>query len=200
MLKIIHILPVLFLGYIIYISRPGTSLFSLHPFCMALAYGLLMTESVLAFTNLSLWKSKSQRFYFHWLLNVSAAIFATFGLFFIYWNKNRKGLDHYVTYHGNWGFICVIYTVTQVFAGLFLKYPSRIPKFIPYKLLKKIHSFSGVVAYFLAVVSLSLGFMSTWFQNNSHTNIEYLFIILYGGIFLYLVRQVQFKVLGRKIF
>lgn len=47
---VVHILSVAFTGFIIYLSNPGSDLFSWHPTCMAVAFILLLLQAIVLFS------------------------------------------------------------------------------------------------------------------------------------------------------
>lgn len=144
-----------------------------------------MSEAVIIFTSSSILNTKtsrSSRFYYHWLLNILAGAFALIGFIIIYWNKTRKGMEHFATYHGWLGAACVLYTFIQLFAGFGLKYISYSPK--NYKVVKTFHALSGLVAYSLGLISLMLAFASNWYSLNGYPFVALPSVALFGAIFV----------------
>ncbi|XP_029631974.1 transmembrane reductase CYB561D2 [Salmo trutta] len=160
-----HVLCVVFTVLITVLAKPGTSLFSWHPFLMTLAFSLFMTEAVLLFSphcspirKLS-HKTKGR---FHWILQCLCASCATLGLAVIFYNKHLNGKPHFASWHGlvGLGTLCVV--GVQSLAALPLLYHSLAKGWSLAKL-KRYHAASGLVTYLLGSVSLLLGICSVWF-------------------------------------
>ena len=47
---VVHILSVAFTGFILYLSNPGSDLFSWHPTCMTIAFMLLLLQAIVLFS------------------------------------------------------------------------------------------------------------------------------------------------------
>ena len=47
---VVHILSVAFTGFIVYLSSPGSDLFSWHPTCMTVAFMLLLLQAIVLFS------------------------------------------------------------------------------------------------------------------------------------------------------
>ena len=47
---VVHILSVVFTGFILYLSNPGSDLFSWHPTCMTIAFMLLLLQAIVLFS------------------------------------------------------------------------------------------------------------------------------------------------------
>ena len=47
---VVHILSVAFTGFIVYLSSPGSDLFSWHPTCMSVAFMLLLLQAIVLFS------------------------------------------------------------------------------------------------------------------------------------------------------
>ncbi|XP_061473850.1 transmembrane reductase CYB561D2 [Rhineura floridana] len=156
------------LGFTIFVavhSRPGSSLFSWHPFLMSLAFSFLMTEALLAFSpESSLLRSFSRkaRVRFHWALQLLSLTSAVLGLAIISYYKYLKGKDHFVTWHGLTGLLTVLYASMQCMGGLALLYPKLMKNWTLTKL-KLYHATSGLIGYILGCASLMLGMCSLWF-------------------------------------
>ncbi|XP_005992722.1 transmembrane reductase CYB561D2 [Latimeria chalumnae] len=156
------------LGFTIFVAvtaRPGTSLFSWHPFLMSLAFSFFMTEAVLVFSPES---SPIQSFSrkvkarCHWVLQVLAVLCALLGLAIIIYNKYINDKPHFATWHGLIGLISVMYACGQSLGGVSLLYPKLVKGWSLAKL-KLYHATSGLVGYLLGTTSLLLGMCSLWF-------------------------------------
>ena len=47
---VVHIISVAFTGFMIYLSNPGSDLFSWHPTCMSVAFMLLLLQAIVLFS------------------------------------------------------------------------------------------------------------------------------------------------------
>ncbi|XP_032996505.1 cytochrome b561 domain-containing protein 2 [Lacerta agilis] len=160
-----HLVSLGFTIFVAVVARPGTSLFSWHPFLMSLAFSFLMTEALLTFSpESSLLQSFSRKakVRFHWALQLLSLTCAVLGLAIISYNKYRKGKDHFVTWHGLTGLLTVLYASMQCMGGLALLYPKLMKNWTLSKL-KLYHATSGLIGYILGCASLMLGMCSLWF-------------------------------------
>ncbi|XP_030061478.1 transmembrane reductase CYB561D2 [Microcaecilia unicolor] len=147
------------------IARPGSSIFSWHPFLMALAFSFFMTEAVLVFSpESSLVRSFSRkiRVRIHWAVQLLTLFCALLGLAIISYNKHINSKPHFVTWHGLIGLITVLFIGLQCVAGTTLLYPKLLKNWSLAKL-KTYHATSGLVGYLLGCCSLFLGMCSLWF-------------------------------------
>ncbi|XP_041046744.1 cytochrome b561 domain-containing protein 2 isoform X2 [Carcharodon carcharias] len=146
------------------VSKPGSSLFSWHPFLMALAFSFIMTQALLLFspeTSLIMSYSRKIKVRAHWLLQGLASTCAILGLAIISFNKYLNDKPHFTSWHGLVGLVTVLYICMQSIGGVSLLYP----KLMNWSLskLKLYHATSGLVGYLLGCTSLLLGMCSTWF-------------------------------------
>jgi len=157
--------------YVTYLSQPGSSLFSWHPFLMTLSMFLLMNEAVLLFsTNWSLLPKKYHRSQYmngHIALEVLSLIGVLLGFYSIYLNKDNNGKVHFTSWHGTFGLVQVVAICSQVVIGSLAKYRILPVKSYPTAKLKTLHGVLGVSIILLAVVNLSTGWYTSWFINNS---------------------------------
>ena len=181
--------------YVTYLSQPGSSLFSWHPFLMTLSVipkyfsthnfeiemnviffskikmFLLMNEAVLLFsTNWSLLPKKYHRSQYmngHIALEVLSVIGVLLGFYSIYLNKDTNGKVHFTSWHGTFGLVQVVAICSQVVIGSLAKYRILPVKSYPTAKLKTLHGVLGVSIILLAVVNLSTGWYTSWFINNS---------------------------------
>ncbi|XP_043078912.1 transmembrane reductase CYB561D2 [Puntigrus tetrazona] len=160
-----HALCALFTGFIAALSRPGSSLFSWHPFLMTLAFSFFMTEAVLLFNPYSSpvkklkHKAKGR---LHWLLQGSCVCCAVAGLAAVFYNKHLGGKPHFSTWHGALGALTVAAAGLQALGGLPLLHP-KLARGRSRAELKRYHAASGLLAYLLGSSSLFLGLRSAWF-------------------------------------
>ncbi|CAL1609340.1 unnamed protein product [Knipowitschia caucasica] len=160
-----HLLCISFTVFLLFLSRPGSSLFSWHPFLMTLAFSFCMTEAILLF---SLHGSPIRRFAhktkgrIHWALQVLCVTCAAVGLAVIFYNKHLNDKPHFTSWHGVLGLITVCVVGVQSLAAVPLIYPSMAKGWSLAKL-KRYHAASGLVTYLLGCGSLLLGLCSVWF-------------------------------------
>uniref|UniRef100_A0A8C5PYS4 ascorbate ferrireductase (transmembrane) n=1 Tax=Leptobrachium leishanense TaxID=445787 RepID=A0A8C5PYS4_9ANUR len=160
-----HLAAFTFTVYMIFVSQPGASLFSWHPFLMTLAFSFLMTEAILVFSpDSSLLRSFSRkvRARAHWILQLLAVVCALLGLGIIYTNKVQNGKPHFVTWHGLLGAVTVLWSVVQSMGGVSLLYPKLMQRW-PLATRKLYHATTGLLGYLLGCSSLLLGMCSLWF-------------------------------------
>ncbi|XP_074861487.1 transmembrane reductase CYB561D2 [Carettochelys insculpta] len=162
---IAHLVSLGFTVFVAVLARPGSSLFSWHPFLMSLAFSFVMTEALLAFSpESSLLRSFSRKakVRFHWALQLLALLCALLGLAIISANKHLNGKAHFVTWHGLTGLLTVLYASLQCTGGLALLYPKLLKNW-PLAKMKVYHATSGLVGYLLGCASLMLAMCSLWF-------------------------------------
>ncbi|XP_017290937.1 cytochrome b561 domain-containing protein 2 [Kryptolebias marmoratus] len=162
---LIHLVSFFFTVFIAFLSRPGTSWFSWHPFLMTLAFGFFMTEAILLFSPHG---SLIKRFphktkgRVHWALQSLCCVCAALGLAAIFYNKRLNGKAHFTSWHGLLGLLTVCAVGGQSLAAAPLAYPSLAKGWSLAKL-KRYHAASGLVTYLLGSASLLLGLCSAWF-------------------------------------
>ncbi|XP_070594847.1 transmembrane reductase CYB561D2 isoform X1 [Erythrolamprus reginae] len=174
-----HLVSLGFTIVMVIVTRPGSSLFSWHPFLMSLAFSFLMTEALLTFSpESSLLRSFSRKakVRFHWALQLLALSCALLGLAIIIYNKYLNGKEHFVTWHGQTGLLTVVYASLQCMGGLVLLYPKLMKNWTLSKL-KLYHATSGLIGYLLGCASLMLGMCSLWFSTTV-TGISWYLIVL----------------------
>ncbi|XP_039972476.1 cytochrome b561 domain-containing protein 2 [Xiphias gladius] len=160
-----HCVCIVFSVFMALLSRPGTSWFSWHPFCMTLAFSFFMTEAILLFSPDG---SPIKRFphktkgRVHWILQCLCVSCAVLGLVAIAYNKHLNGKPHFTSWHGLLGLLTVCVVALQSLAAVPLIYHSLAKGWSLAKL-KRYHAASGLVTYLLGSVSLLLGLCSAWF-------------------------------------
>ncbi|GCC34688.1 transmembrane reductase CYB561D2 isoform X1 [Chiloscyllium punctatum] len=160
-----HLLSLGFPVVIALVSKPGSSLFSWHPFLMAVAFSFIMTQAILLFspeTSLIMSYSRKIKVRAHWLLQGMATLCAVLGLTIISFNKYLNDKPHFTSWHGLVGLITVLYICMQCIGGISLLYPKMMKNWSLSKM-KVYHATSGLVGYLLGCTSLLLGMCSTWF-------------------------------------
>ncbi|XP_026993190.1 transmembrane reductase CYB561D2 isoform X1 [Tachysurus fulvidraco] len=163
-----HLLCAAFTMFVTFVAKPGSSLFSWHPFLMTLAFSFFMTEAVLLFSPYSspARKLKHQvKSRLHWILQCSCSSCALVGLGTIFYNKHMTGKPHFSTWHGLLGLITVCVVLLQSAAALPLIY-HKLAKGWSLAKLKRYHAAAGLVTYLLGSASLLLGVCSAWFTSS----------------------------------
>nr|XP_046239614.1 transmembrane reductase CYB561D2 [Scatophagus argus]XP_046239615.1 transmembrane reductase CYB561D2 [Scatophagus argus] len=160
-----HSVCIVFTVFIAILSRPGSSLFSWHPFFMTLSFSFFMTEAILLFSphgSLIRKFTHKTKGRVHWILQCLCVSCALLGLAAISLNKHLNGKPHFTSWHGLLGLLTVCVVVLQSLAGLPLIYHSLAKGWSLAKL-KRYHAATGLVTYLLGTVSLLLGLSSAWF-------------------------------------
>ncbi|KAI1890320.1 hypothetical protein AGOR_G00152520 [Albula goreensis] len=163
----IHVACMAFTVFIAVLARPGSSLFSWHPFLMTLAFSLFMTEALLLFSPAasplrSLPHKTKVRW--HWVLQCLCAGSAGLGLASISYNKHLNGKPHFSTWHGLTGLVSVGVLALQSTGAVPLLYPALAKRLgLSLAKLKRYHAAAGLVSYLLGSASLLLGMASLWF-------------------------------------
>ncbi|KAA0712011.1 Cytochrome b561 domain-containing protein 2 [Triplophysa tibetana] len=171
-----HVTCAVFTGFITVLSKPGSSLFSWHPFLMSLAFSFFMTEAILLFNPHSSpvgklkHKTKGR---LHWILQCLCVFCAIVGLIAIAYNKNLNEKPHFTSWHGLIGLVTVIVVVLQSLGALSLLYP-KLAKGWSLAKLKRYHATSGLLTYLLGSISLLLGLCTAWFSSNVSGYVWYL--------------------------
>lgn len=163
-----HLICIVFTMFITLLSRPGSSLFSWHPFLMTLAFSFFMTEAILLFSPHG---SPIKRFSHktkgrvHWILQCLCVSFAVLGLAAIFYNKHLNDKPHFTSWHGFLGLLTVCVVGLQSLAAVPLIYHSLAKGWSLAKV-KRYHAASGLVTYLLGSASVLLGLCSTWFTTS----------------------------------
>ncbi|XP_072308477.1 transmembrane reductase CYB561D2 [Eucyclogobius newberryi] len=171
-----HVLCIAFTAFLVFVSRPGSSLFSWHPFLMTLAFSFFMTEAILLFSphgsplRKFTHKTKGR---IHWALQVLCVTCAVVGLAVIAYNKHLNGKPHFSSWHGLLGLITVCVVGLQSLAAVPLIYHGLAKSWSLAKL-KRYHAASGLVTYLLGCGSLLLGLCSAWFTGSVSSYTWYL--------------------------
>nr|XP_014433871.1 cytochrome b561 domain-containing protein 2 [Pelodiscus sinensis] len=156
-----HLVSLGFTIFVAILARPGSSLFSWHPFLMALAVsrdiGLFSPTSRLL--NSATGRGRVR---VHWALQLLALLCALLGLAVITYNKHLNGKAHFGTWHGLTGLLTVLYAGLQCLGGAALLYPRLLRNWTLAKL-KVYHATSGLVGYLLGCATLLLAMCSLWF-------------------------------------
>ncbi|XP_077428626.1 transmembrane reductase CYB561D2 [Vanacampus margaritifer] len=195
-----HFLGITLTGFVAVLARPGSSLFSWHPFFMTLAFSFFMTEAILLFSpHGSTMKKFSHKVKgrVHWMLQCACVTCAALGLAAIFYNKHLRGKPHFTSWHGLLGVITVCTVAVQSLAAVPLIYHSLAKGWSLAKL-KRYHAASGLVTYLLGSGSLLLGLTSVWFTSSVSDAIWYLAALCPVLSALIIMNQVTSAYVARK--
>jgi len=165
-----HLFAILFVVYMIYISAPGSSLFSWHPVLMSLGCGLFMLEAILVFSpenSFFVSSSRSNKVRVHWIFQSLAIALTWIGFIVILVNKSLYNKKHFKSWHGLFGLITVLYVTLQALFGILLLFP-KFAKQWNWKLvqLKVYHATFGLVGFILSSVTMILSLYSNFIKRN----------------------------------
>ncbi|XP_030077756.1 putative transmembrane reductase CYB561D1 [Microcaecilia unicolor] len=175
-----HLLALSFTSFLMLLSRPGTSLFSWHPFFMALAFCLCLTEAILLLSPENspfCFCSRNTKVRLHWIGQSFVILFAAAGLVFIISSKNRSEQQHFTSWHSILGAITIAATCGQALCGVFLLFP-KLVNISGVARLKLYHITCGLVVYLFATLTVLLGVCSDWFQAQIKGVLWYICLLL----------------------
>ncbi|XP_051531467.1 probable transmembrane reductase CYB561D1 isoform X2 [Myxocyprinus asiaticus] len=162
------------------LSRPGTSLFSWHPVCMSLGFGLCMTEGILLFSaegSPLCFKSRKWKVRLHWFFQALLLVFGATGFSFMVASKNVSEHSHFTSWHSLLGVGTMAATVLQAICGIFLLFPTLIST-QSFPRLRLYHRTCGLVAYLLATITIMSAMFTDWFQATVKGTMWYIFLLL----------------------
>lgn len=165
---VVHLITAGLTGYMLYLSSPGSDLFSWHPTCMTVAFGLLITQAIIIFSpesSLTPNSSKSDKVQLHWILNVFGILAVVGGFSAIYLNKEINGRKHFVSWHGTFGLATTVGIFLAAIGGLAAKYSSSLRKYLKPISVKLYHATGAMMVFILAMVTMCLACYSNWFKN-----------------------------------
>uniref|UniRef100_W5N3H4 ascorbate ferrireductase (transmembrane) n=1 Tax=Lepisosteus oculatus TaxID=7918 RepID=W5N3H4_LEPOC len=197
-----HVVALGFTVFVTLLSRTGTSLFSWHPTCMALAFCLCMTEGILLFSPEGTpfcFKSRKGKIRVHWFLQALVVIGGATGLGFIVASKNVSSLPHLTSWHSLIGVGTLVATGCQALCGLCLLFP-KVLQISSVARLKLYHATCGLVAYLLATVTVVTGMFTDWFQGIIKGVVWYVFVLLPLFPALVVMNQITSAYLPKKKF
>merc|ERR1712050_157047 len=114
-LHVISIFALIIIGaFISIISKPGSSLFSWHPFLMSISFFMLIPIStkILKYRSIISYQTRRK---VHWITQLISISLILVGFWAIYENKNRLKKSHFATNHGLSGIITVCVMFIQSF-------------------------------------------------------------------------------------
>lgn len=182
------------------LSRPGTSLFSWHPVCMAIAYCLCLTEGILLFSaegNTFCFKSRKGKVRLHWFIQALVLVAAATGVGFMVASKNLSERPHLATWHSLLGVGTLAATLLQAACGICLLLPKLLRVASPARL-KLYHATCGLVVYLLATVTVVAAVFTEWFQATVKGVVWYAFVVLPLFPALVVMNQITNAYLPRK--
>ncbi|XP_059806320.1 probable transmembrane reductase CYB561D1 isoform X1 [Hypanus sabinus] len=191
------------LGLSIYVgvlSRLGTSRFSWHPACMAVAVCFCMTEAILIFSMDSspfFCCSVKAKVRLHWMMQVLAVIIGSIGLIFIVSSKNISESPHLTSWHSILGIGTAIAVCGQLLCGLCLLFPKLINAYSVTRL-RLYHATCGLVAYLMGTATVMLGLCSDWFKAQVNVILWYSCLIVPLIPALVIMNQVNNGYLSKK--
>nr|ACO15025.1 Cytochrome b561 domain-containing protein 2 [Caligus clemensi] len=169
---VVHLLCVLLTAFYIYLSPPGTDLFSWHPVCMIVAFGCLSLQAILIFSPLSSLTPSSPRgdkVQLHWIFQCFSLLALVAGASAVYLNKEINGRSHFTSWHGKFGLATLIGFAVAFLGGIGSNYAIRFRDYIKPVKMKMYHATLGMIIFFLAMSTLFLATYSNWFTNRVKT-------------------------------
>ncbi|XP_046631848.1 transmembrane reductase CYB561D2-like isoform X1 [Daphnia pulicaria] len=178
--------------YLSYLSNPGSSLFSWHPFLMTLSMLFLANELVMIFSPY--WSLLPKRFQkqlfmdFHTYGQVVAFIGYSIGFAAIYINKEDNEKPHFKSWHGLLGLIQAIIITSQLSLGSLAKYARYIPLKLNVGKIKGFHNLLGAVAILFTSLNMITACFTNFFSSQTHILLAYVFsaafVLIYGFVSL----------------
>merc|ERR1712203_630959 len=167
---VVHILSVAFTGFIVYLSSPGSDLFSWHPTCMSVAFILLLLQAIVLFSpESSLFPTtpKPDKVQLHWILHAFGVFSAFFGFATVFLNKEVNNRKHFVSWHAKFGLVTVLGVIATFLGGILAKYSTSnfMRKWIRPINTKLYHATAGMLVFVCAMTTVALACYSNWFKN-----------------------------------
>lgn len=146
-----------------------------------------MTEAMLTFNVINLPTRElnyAARVYVHWMLQALATCAITASFTIIVLNKIQIGKHHFTSNHGIVGLTTVILTFISVGFGVLSYYSYQFRHYLRPLNMKMIHSALAMCCYILALTTISLGLLSSWFLENVSYSWIYglICVVLYIGL------------------
>merc|ERR1711981_1465659 len=167
---VVHIISVAFTGFMIYLSNPGSDLFSWHPTCMSVAFMLLLLQAIVLFSpESSLFPTtpKPDKVQLHWILHAFGTFLACFGFATVFLNKEVNNRKHFVSWHAKFGLATVLGVLAAIIGGICAKYCTSnfMRKWIRPINTKLYHATAGMLVFVCAMATVALACYSNWFKN-----------------------------------
>lgn len=167
---VVHIISVAFTGFMIYLSNPGSDLFSWHPTCMSVAFMLLLLQAIVLFSpESSLFPTtpKPDKVQLHWILHAFGTFSACFGFATVFLNKEVNNRKHFVSWHAKFGLATVLGVLAAIIGGVCARYSTStfMRKWIRPINTKLYHATAGMLVFMCAMATVALACYSNWFKN-----------------------------------
>ncbi|ERL89552.1 uncharacterized protein LOC109540501 isoform X1 [Dendroctonus ponderosae] len=186
-----HILMGIFVASTVWLmayNRDWGSMHTWHVFLSTIGFALLMAEAV-AMQNpgngFFLGYGKIARGFLHGVLMLLATTAVLAGVSIKIQDKALNNRSHFTTTHGIVGFVSYLLTMLSFLGGIllfFVKLVLRICNLRPIYL-RKCHTFLGISAYALGIVSLCFGLRNYFSEASYHTNTGFIVILgTYTGL------------------
>lgn len=154
----------------------------LHPHLTVIGYQLLMAEGILTYykaNTLTLYNTKVQKNYTHWILQTLGTIAAITGVVHEIFYREKIGRGHFYSNHGIFGKSCrfqisrlfdyfilglisTIFLVISFLSGCATQFSVDLRQYLKPPLSKLFHILMSLTAFITGMVSLHY----LWFQNN----------------------------------
>ena len=102
----------------------------------------------------------------HGILQAIAGMLISIAFTTIILSKSRNGSLHFVSLHGIFGLIAVIFTVLTTIGGVFTNYSFQFRNLLRPVIMKIVHSFLGILSYLLGMITLGYGIYTRWFRKS----------------------------------
>lgn len=167
---VVHLLSLAFTGFIVYISAPGSDLFSWHPTCMTVCFVLLMVQAIVLFSpesSLVPTTQRAEKVQLHWILHTFAVVSAGFGFAAVFLNKEVNNRKHFVSWHGKFGLATSVAVILAIIGGVIAKYSTAevLRRWVKPINLKLYHATGAMLVFMLAMATVALACYSNWFKN-----------------------------------
>lgn len=103
----------------------------------------------------------------HWVLQISAGIFAIMGFAFIFFNKWQNNFPHFRTWHSQVGLAGLISFSLMGLSGLVTINTVKFKSWLSPARIKLGHNLFGIFVFILVQITCLLGFYTTWFSNSA---------------------------------
>lgn len=157
-----------------------------------------MTEAILAISGencITKCVSPRNRIFVHWTLQVIAAILSYTGFAIVFINKSNKNKEHFKTWHGTLGLVCVIFLCPTCILGFLTLFKVDLRKYISPVWNKALHIFLGVTTFLIGTVTLVLSVYSNWFVKRATYNAQVIcFIMIVFASVWVLIRPTKFLI------
>lgn len=133
----------------------------------------------------------------HGILQAFAGILISIAFTTIMLHKNRNGSSHFVSVHGIFGLIAVVFTIISIIGGALTNYSFQLRNLIRPVIMKIVHLFIGVLSFLLGMIALGYGIYSRWFTNRVSEEIQATFLSIIVLVTLYLMYKPLIHIIQR---